>query len=107
MLIEEVLKTFGTAKRGSQDSRKQLPESVWTTHKATEELFSERHKGRISYVTGWIHTIHVKHRGPSVGNGLLWRNGLRLKTLLALLGQAKQSRASDEELPPFYAGELN
>lgn len=64
---------------GSQDSRKQLPRSVWTTHKASEELFPGRHKGRISYVTGWVHTIHVKHRGPSVGNALLWRNGLRLK----------------------------
>lgn len=29
------------------------------------------HKGRISYVSGWIYTFHIKHRGP------LWVWGLK------------------------------
>lgn len=39
---------------------------------AVEELCFELHKGRISYIIGWLHMFYVKHRRPSVGIGLLW-----------------------------------
>lgn len=45
--------------------RKRLPESPGdptSTEEALEELYFEHHKGRISYVIGWILMFHIKRR---------------------------------------------
>lgn len=59
--------------KGSQDSRagNNFPPQFGdptNTKEALEELHPEQHKGRISYVIGWIYTFHVKYKGgPSQG----------------------------------------
>lgn len=67
-VIEEVLKTFQTARKGSQDlTAGNYFLSRFGDPTNTEEAQSFRgavqHKGRISYVTGWIYSFHAKHRG--------------------------------------------
>lgn len=57
-VAKERRRRFKADRRGSQDL---------TAGSAVDG----RHKGRISYITGWIYTFHIKHRGPSVGLGLL------------------------------------
>lgn len=73
--IEEVLKTFLTARKGSQDLTAGNNFLRWFGDPTNTKEALEQHKGRISYVIGWIYTFHVKHRGPSVGIGLHWGTG--------------------------------
>lgn len=78
-LTEEVLETFLTTRKGSQEltSGNNFLSQFWgpNQYKGSLRGALEQHKGRISYVIGWIYTFHAKHWGPSVGIGLLWGRG--------------------------------
>lgn len=101
--VEEVQKTFQQPEKRKPrlDSRKQLPELVWGSnqHRGSRRVWgavSWQHKGRICYVTGWIYTFHVKHRGPSVGDDP-WE-GVKAKThqlVLLLLAKCNSAKAAD------------
>lgn len=102
---EEVLKTFLTARKGSQDLTAGNNFLRWFGDPTNTKEALEQRKGRISYVIGWIYTFHVKHRGPSVGIGLLWGTGWVWNPTGAD-GQVQQSKETDLRTAIFLWGSV-
>lgn len=84
-IVEEVLKTFQTARKGSQDMtagnnflRQNGDPTITEEAKGFEELDFRQNKRSASYITGWIFMFYIKHWGPSVSK--YSREGVEFET---------------------------
>lgn len=103
-IVEEVLKTFQTARKGSQDMtagnnflRQNGDPTITEEGKGFEELDFRQNKRSASYITGWIFMFYIKHWGPSVSK--YSREGVEFETQPVSLAKYNSPKEQTEELP--------